>query len=197
MNIPDTEKKIKQHISSYKSSLNKEKKTYGSINDGAGKRYLLFCLYFLLGDLKKSSTYIEWYENEFPDDSGEPIQILCWAIMLYQMGKTGEAKIKLAELMLSNLYFIPKIIGIEIPEYNMWHSSNDCESDYFEYTPSQILDNLSVTEIKWISQLYNSSEFIKIRNRYVEIFTELKDVKDVACRRVLLEESYKLLSILT
>ena len=92
MDFPDTEKKLKQRISSYKSSLNKEKRKHGFINDGAGKRYLLFYLYFLLGDLKKSEEYFRWYDSEFSSDAGEPIQMLCWAITLHHMGKEEKAK---------------------------------------------------------------------------------------------------------
>ena len=65
MNFPDTDKKLKSTISRYKSALNKEKKTHGHINDGAGKRYLLFALYFVLNDLKKSEGYFQWYKNSF------------------------------------------------------------------------------------------------------------------------------------
>ena len=123
IDFPDNEKKLKQRISSYKSSLNKEKRAHGFINDGGGKRYLLFCLYFLLGDLKKSEEYFEWYETEFSDDTGEPIQFLCWALTLFHMGKKEQAKLKLAKLMLSNLYMIPILIGRNIDKYDMWHSS--------------------------------------------------------------------------
>ena len=59
MDFPDTEKKLRSRISSYKSALNKEKKTFGHINDGAGKRYLLFALFFVLNDLKKSEQYFQ------------------------------------------------------------------------------------------------------------------------------------------
>ena len=54
ISFPDTEKKLKGRISSYKSALNKEKKHYECLNDEAGKRYSLFSLYFVLNDLKKS-----------------------------------------------------------------------------------------------------------------------------------------------
>ena len=78
--FPDTEKKLKNKISSYRSALNKELKEYDHINDGAGKRYLLFPLYFVLNDLKKSEKYFEWYKTVFKDDGGEPVQKLCWSV---------------------------------------------------------------------------------------------------------------------
>jgi hypothetical protein len=48
--FPDTEKKLKNRVTKYKRELQKEKDLTGYINDGFGKRYLLFCFYFVLGD---------------------------------------------------------------------------------------------------------------------------------------------------
>lgn len=72
-NFPDNEKNLKTTISGYKSGRRREKKIYGSISDDAGKRYILFSLYFLLSDFKKSEEYFKWYEKEFEDDSGQHI----------------------------------------------------------------------------------------------------------------------------
>ena len=62
LSFPDTEKKLKSRISSYRSALRKESATYGFINDGSGKRYLLFYLYFVLNDFEESQEYFEWYK---------------------------------------------------------------------------------------------------------------------------------------
>ena len=43
--------------------MQKERRTYGSISDGYEKRYLIFWLYFVLGELKGASAYIRWYEK--------------------------------------------------------------------------------------------------------------------------------------
>ena len=75
--FPSTDKGLKQRIFSYRRSLTKEKQTRNYIDDGYGKRYLLFCLYLLLGDHKKAQDYFDWYEKEFSDDVGEPIQLFC------------------------------------------------------------------------------------------------------------------------
>jgi hypothetical protein len=192
-NIPDTNKKLKSRISSYKSALNKEKRLHGYINDGGGKRYSLFILHFLLNDLKKAYDYFEWYKEEFPDDVGEPIQKLCWAISLHRMEKDDEAEYMLAELMLSNLYLIPLILGRDVEEYNMWHSSTDAFADYFEYIPKEVLKNITKTEEIWMERLYDSFEFRRIRKRYIEIYRVLKDTKDIESRKKLLNESYSLI----
>jgi len=113
--FPSTEKALKQRISSYRRSLTKEKQTHNFINDGYGKRYLLFCLYLLLGDHSKAQEYFYWYEKEFTDDADDPIQLFCWAIILFRMAEQDNGGYKLAESMLSNLYIIPYTpAGIDI-----------------------------------------------------------------------------------
>ena len=193
INFPDTEKKLKSRISSYKSALNKEKKTFGHINDGVGKRYLLFTLYFVLNDLKKSEKYFEWYKAAFDNDVGEPIQKLCWAVSLFRMDHEKEAKYILADLMLSNLYMIPKILGQEIEVFDIWHSSSDGDIEYFDYVPDEVLYALTTEDKNWIKEWYDSFVFQRIRQRYIEIFSELRTKKNVESRKKLLNESYTLL----
>lgn len=196
-NNPSTEKKIKAKISSHKSALSREKKIYGSINDGSGKRYVLFSLYFQLNDLKKSEEYLKWYEKEFEDDSGEPVQKLCWAVSLYRMDKIDQAEYRLADLMLSNLYVIPKILGQDIKEYDIWHSSSDEFIDYFDYFPIEVLEALTQEDKNWIEELYDSFVFQRIRQRHIEIYGELQNTDDIKIRRKLIDEAYRLLDPLS
>lgn len=170
ISFPDTEKKLKNRISNYKSALNKEKKEYDSINDGTGKRYSLFALYFVLNDLKKSEKYFEWYKEEFYGDVGEPVQKLCWALSLYRMDKIDDARYVLAELMLLNLYVIPRLLGQDLKEYDIWHSSSDA--------------------------YYDSFVFRRIRQRYIEIYGQLQNVEDLSSRKKLLEEAGSCLDVL-
>ncbi len=128
INCPDTEKKLRSRISSYKSALVKEKRTFGHINDGAGKRYLLFSMYFVLGDLDRASEYFDWYTAEFEDDVGEPIQKLCWTPGLHRLER-DEARYRLADLMLSNLYMIPHLLGRPVEPLDIWHSSKALGKD--------------------------------------------------------------------
>jgi hypothetical protein len=169
-NFPETEKKLKSRISSYKSSLLKEKKKFGHVDDGEGKRYLLFSLHFVLNDIRETRDYIEWYEKEFSDDIGEPIQKLCWAFSLRRMDNEVRAKKMLAETMLSNLYIIPKILNQEIKEYDIWHSSSDGYIGYVNYMPREVIASITEAEIQWVRQEYESPEFRRIRQRYIEIY---------------------------
>ena len=158
--------------------------------------YVLFSLYFVLNDLQKSQAYFEWYEDEFSDDVGEPIQKLCWALSLHRMGRAREAEKMLAETMLSNLYLIPHLLGQEVAEYDIWHSSSDEYKGYVEYLPQQVKGAVTEAELQWVKTLYESSGFRQIRQRYVEIYRELQSIEDYDKRRKLLDEAHALLEIL-
>jgi hypothetical protein len=192
--FPQTEKALKKRISSYKASLLKEQRKFGHVNDGAGKRYLLFPMYLVLNNAEEAQDYIAWYENEFSDDVGEPIQKLCWAIILKRIGKEKEARKMLAEAMLANLYLIPKVLGEKIAPYDIWHSSSDAQMHYCEFMPQEVLASLTEAENQWMCHEYESPEFQRIRNRYIEIYRELKNIKNIDARKQLLDESYSLLN---
>ncbi|HOZ48230.1 MAG TPA: hypothetical protein PLO37_23155 [Candidatus Hydrogenedentes bacterium] len=194
--FPGTERKLRARISSYRSALNGEKKRFGGISDGGGKRYVLFALYFVLNDLEKCESYFDWFKQEFPDDSGEPIQKLCWAISLHRMGKDKEARRMLADLMLSNLYMIPQIASENMQPYDMWHASDLAFIDYVEHVPVEVLDSIRQDEIEWMKTLYDSFEFRRIRKRHIEIYRELLHTRAVEARRPLVREAYSLLDSL-
>jgi len=194
--FPDTEQKLRRKISSYKSALSKEKLTHDFIRDCSGKRYLLFSMYYVLDELDKSKEYLDWFSREFPDDAGEPIQMICWSLILHRMGQGNEAKQKLAETMLTNLYIIPNALGEKVQEYDIWHPSNFSEIYYLGELPCEVRSAISVSEIQWLGELYESFEFRRIRKRYVEIFHALKHEKSYAARSKLLDESRDLLNIL-
>lgn len=192
--FPDTEKKIKSRISSYKSSLKKEKNNFGSISDGSGKRYMLFELYLVLNDLDKFAQYIEWYDAEFPDDAGHPTQKLCRAVGLHRMEKLEAANYALAEAMLANLYLIPRLLGENIQEYDIWHSSSDGAKDYYEYISSEVLAEISELEIDWMRECYDSFSFRRMRKKYIDIYRQLKTTKDYTARGKLLDELNEIMS---
>jgi hypothetical protein len=194
--FPKTEKALKKRISSYKASLLKEQKKFGHVNDGAGKRYLLFPMYLVLNNAKEAQDYIAWYEEEFSDDVGEPIQKLCWAIILKRIGKEKEGRKMLAETMLANLYLIPRVLGEKMAPYDIWHPSSDAQMHYVEYMPKEVLASLTQAETQWMSREYDSSDFQRIRNRYIEIYQKLKGIKIINERRQLLDEAHSLLNAL-
>lgn len=191
MNLPKTPRGISNKITRIRSQLSSFKREYGFIDDGGGARYYLFYLYLLLEDNRRSSEYFRWYDKQFPDDSGEPIALLCWAIMLNRMGKDGSKK--LAETMLSNIYLIPHILNEKYDFKITKHSSNWREEDIVEHIPDRITEAINDEDKKWISELYNSEKFKTTLNRHVEIELKLEETPVGDTRTKLVNELYSLL----
>ena len=137
MKLPKTETGISSMISRITSRLKYEKRTFGSIDDSAGARYLLGPLYLLRDDVDGSLKSFKWFEKNFPDDSGEPFHYLCWALAYYRSGQLKKAEDKLIQTMLLNLYLIPHILGDDQPVYDIWHGSNMDEKGYLDYLPGE------------------------------------------------------------
>ncbi|MBB6481530.1 hypothetical protein [Spirochaeta isovalerica] len=190
MTIPKTPKGISNRITKIRSQLSAFKREYGFIDDGGGARYYLFYLYFLLGDNRRSSEYIRWFQKDFPDDSGEPFALLCWALILHRMGKDGNYI--LARTMLSNIYLLPHLLGEEMPE-EIPHSSNWNGADFLEYTPERILEAITDDDLSWIRERFHSERFQKVLNRHIEIEKELEDTPRGDRRSALVHELYSLL----
>ncbi len=103
----------------------------------------------------------------------------------------------LADLMLSNLYIIPQLLDQHIEKYDIWQFSSDGDMDYFDYIPDEVLNEVTVQDMNWIKECHDSFMFQRIRQRYIKIYGQLKDVKDAAARKKLLDESYTLLDQLS
>jgi len=111
-NFPHDPRKIRARIRRYERALRREQASYGFINDGGGKRSLLGPLYLLMGDTAGALQSFTWFVRTFPDDSGDPLQSLCWTLALYRAGDLEHAATKLRQTMLSNLYLLPRLLGI-------------------------------------------------------------------------------------
>jgi len=179
--FPKTERGLRSRITRYRAELNREKRAHGNISDGAGTRYVIFWLLFLLNDHKESKKYIKWYEKEFDGDIGEPIHKLCLALMLHRMGDTREAAYALADLMLTNQHFVPALTGIPGPRRKRARRNYDGAS-FVEEIPSEILAAITEPEKAWMREKYRSATFQRLRKRHVEIETEL-DKAEVGPRR--------------
>ncbi len=95
--------------------------------------------------------------------------------------------------MVSTLYLIPSILGRHIDKYDMWHASNDQDIEYVQYLPLQVRDEIRLSEIEWLTELYDSFEFKRLRQRYVSIYRELLHQRNIEKREKLIDEADRLL----
>jgi len=190
MSIPKTPRGLSNAISRISTGLSSFKREFGFIDDGAGVRYYLAYLYFLLDDNRKSSEYLRWFKREFPDDMGEPVQMLCMALMLHRMGKDGSSL--LCRTMCSNIYLIPFVLGERFERVDMWHGGNWEDPEYTEEVPQRILYAITDADRQWLRQTYHSQELQAILHRLMEINKELLSERPGERRSALVAELYSL-----
>jgi len=167
--FPEDPRKIKKLISRYERRLRKEYKSFGAIRDGYGARYLLGPLYMVLGDLPGAMRSFAWFKENFPDDIGEPFHYLCWTLALYRSGDVAAATLKLRHTMLSNLYLIPHLLGIEQEELSIEHGSNLEEKDYVQNADPAMMVLWDAPALQWVRETYQSRAFCRVRDRYIHI----------------------------
>ncbi len=136
--FPKDPKQIRVRIRRYERELRQEYETFDAFDDSYGKRYLLGPLYLLMGDLDGALQSYAWFDMNFPDDVGDPMQYLCWTLALYRANELEAAKQKLCKTMLLNLYLFPHLLGIEQDEIDMWHGTNTAWKEHLQYIPSEI-----------------------------------------------------------
>jgi hypothetical protein len=190
--FPKEPKKIRARIRRYERGLRHELETYGAIDDGYGKRYLLGPLYLLMDDLEGALESFAWFERTCPDDVGEPVHFLCWSLALYRSGDTAQAVQRLRQTMLSNLYLIPHLLGREQDELDIWHGTNYEQKGFLEYVPSEIWALWDAPALRWAEKTYDSPEFCRIRTRYIEIHERLKSEPRGPRRSALVDEAFSL-----
>lgn len=168
-------------------ALLKEKETHGYYSDGSGKRYRIALDYMLAEQLEKALDFLQWYEEQFPDDCGEPVFDLYWALAYARSEQIEMARYRLQYAMLSNLYLLPYLFYEPIDQIDMWHSSNCKESDYFLYDREYLM---SVTEVErdWLKQEFNSPEFSRLRAQYILTYKALDGEREISRRMELLDD---------
>lgn len=190
--FPHETKKIRARIRRYERTLRQEYERFGSYDDSSGKRYLLGPLYLLAGDLPGAMRSFEWFEQTFPNDIGDPIHCLCWTLALYRSGQLAQASHKLRQTMLMNLYLIPHLLGIDQDRLDIWHGTNYAEKDYLLFAPRQVFALWDDKALRWARETYSNPAFRQIRERYIEIYRQLKDEPPGPRRSQLVEEAFRL-----
>jgi len=188
--LPNSAKKIRERAMRYKRSLINEERTHGSINDGSGKRYLVGPLFVLAGDLEKAIDYFKWYESKFPDDSGEPIHYIYWALVLFRVGNKKEAEKRLLEALVQNIYILPTLIGMKIDRYDIWHCSNFESPEYLYEIPDDMWPIFNKEERLWIQEKIGSLKFQRVLTEYIATYHALKYEQEIEKRKIVLDNWY-------
>jgi hypothetical protein len=192
--FPQDPRKIKTRIRRYERALRRDQECYGFINDGAGKRYLLGPLYLLMGDTVGALQSFAWFAQTFPDDSGDPLHFLCWTLALYRAGELEHATAALRQTMLSNLYLLPRLLGLAQDHIDMWYSSNLAAQYYSDDVPDEVFALWEPPALHWAHTVYQSAPLQRVRRRHIAIYHQLQTERPGSKRSRLVTEAYRLRS---
>jgi hypothetical protein len=93
---------------------------------------------------------------------------------------------------LSNLYFIPRLLGIEQQDLDVSHGENVNEIFELEDTPPEIFALWDKAALQWAHETYNSPELRQVHDRYVDIRRQLKTEPRGPKRTQLVDEAFEL-----
>ena len=190
--FPKDPRQIKKLISRFERSMRKEYETFGYIRDGSGARYLLGPFYLALGDVPGALGSFRWFDEEFPDDIGEPFHYLCWTLALYRSGDVAAATLKLRQTMLSNLYLVPHLLGIEREELPFKLTLNSEWRDWVLEGDPAMMVLWDAPALQWARETYQSREFRRVRDHYIHICILLEDERPGPTRSQLVNELFDL-----
>ena len=184
---PRQQERIKNKIKKIKAALAADKKRWGGFyHDGQGLRYSPPGLYIQLGDFSGGLRYLNWFNKNFPDDSGYPDFLFEWTVILFKTGRLKEAEKKVFQTFTSNTYLLDKFLGRPVIPIDKWEGSNveviDFALDHFDYTPKQ--ENLSGFA-EWLDEFTKTERFISLAAKYIDIQKRLKNEKDMETRHYL------------
>lgn len=182
----EVRKKYRERANRARRGLLKEKEEHGDIRDGSGKRYRAGAFYVLSGDAGKAIEFYDWFQSEFPDDIGEPVFDLYWAIAAYRIGRTDEARARLRDAMLQNLYMLPSLFGECWSKMDIWHGSNHQDPEYLKEV-EEFLNEPTPDEREWMRQEFYSEAFRELRDAYIDHFGRLLNERDIDERRKILD----------
>lgn len=180
------QKRLRARATRLKRALASEKRRYGGFDDSSGKRYRIGPLFALAGDLKEALAHFNWFEKQFPDDVGEPMHCLWWALALCRSGDLENANRRLLETLVRNLYLLPALVGSPIARQDIWHGSNWAEPEYLVQVSSEFLPQLSEDERSWIVHQLESALFRRVKDEYVSTHHALLTEKNVERRSAIL-----------
>ena len=106
---PKQAERIKTKIKRIKAELAADKKRWGGYyDDSRGLRYMPPRFYIQLGNYTGGLRYMNWFKKNFPNDSGFPVFLFEWTIILFKTGRLKEVAHKVFETFCRNTYFFDK-----------------------------------------------------------------------------------------
>lgn len=167
--------RVKAKIEKYKKALAADKKYWGGqYHDGQGIRYIIPEQFININDYKGGMRYLNWFDKNFPDDSGYPIFLFEWTFILFKCEKLLEAEKKAHQTFFSNTYLFDKFLEKEPLLLDKYESSNWEFQSLVDGFPYSHLDPKFIEFASWIQNVLSSRTFVDKANEFVGIEQKLK-----------------------
>ena len=167
--------RVKAKIEKYKKALAADKKYWGGqYHDGQGIRYIIPEQFIKIKDYKGGQRYLNWFDKNFPDDSGYPIFLFEWTFILFKCDKLIEAENKAHLTFFSNTYLFDKFLGKEPLRLDKNESSNWEFETLANGFPYSSIDTEFIEFASWTEKILNSRTFLNKANEFIEIERKLK-----------------------
>ena len=168
--------KAKEKIKKYKKALAADKKFWGGeYHDGQGIRYVIPEQFIKIKDYKGGQRYLNWFDKNFPDDSGFPIFLFECTFILFKCNKLLKAEIKAHQTFFSNTYLFDKFLGNEALQLDKNESSSWEFKSLVEHFPYSKAHAEFIDFATWIEKVLSTRIFLNKANEFIEIETELKN----------------------
>ncbi len=166
--------RVKAKIEKYKKALAADKKYWGGqYHDGQGIRYIIPEQFIKISDYKGGLRYLNWFDKNFPDDSGYPIFLFEWTFILFKCDKLIEAEKKAHRTFFSNTYLFDKFSRKESLRLDKNESSNWEYESLVENFSYSSLDTEFIEFGGWIEKVLSSKTFLDKANEFIDIERKL------------------------
>ena len=183
--------KIKKQIKSERAFLSAEKRKFGGYFDNRGRRYIIAELYTEIKDYKGVLRYYNWFNKEFPDDTGFPELHLSWIIAAIKENKLQIANKHLVQLEAINSYLIPKILGIKQLEIQKWGGTDLSTIDYATHITENSKHWLDQEILNYLEEITSKKEYKTFKKDVIECDLELNSEDKINKRKKILEKRKK------
>ena len=149
-------------------------------NDNQGVRYIIGPLYQLAGDLEGALKHYRMYEEEYPDDWGDPHHTFSWGLALQQADRVRAALKKWYGGFFQNIYLAPLLLDAPLPPENIRPFSN---LEYPSYARSY-LDRYQplwaeATDAKqMLGHLWNDPDVEEARTQWVDLGQQMQVIAE-------------------
>lgn len=162
-------------IAKYKKALAADKKYWGGYHDGQGIRYAIPELYIKINDYKGALRYLNWFNKNFPDDSGYPVFLFEWAFVLFKCEKLTDAERKVFSTFFANTYLFDIFFDKEPLQLNTYEGSNWEFESLAGKLPYSHKEEQFVDFANWVKSILSSRKFLDTANEFIEIKQKLEN----------------------